>query len=175
MATLTDNGSEAPARLGDVLRATAARVPDAPALRDGGQIIDYRSLWKSVQSRADALRSAGLCEGDRVGIAAAREAATVVWMLAALEAGLRYLPLDPAFPDSRLRDMLEDGEVRAVVGAGAALDDLGRRLGPLPGLHAPREPAAVHAGGTGAGYVLFTSGSTGRPKGVSMGEAPCWS
>lgn len=172
MATLTDNGSEAPARLGDVLRATAARVPDAPALRDGGQIIDYRSLWESVQSRADALRSAGLCEGDRVGIAAAREAATVVWMLAALEAGLRYLPLDPAFPDSRLRDMLEDGEVRAVVGAGAALDDLGRRLGPLPGLHAPREPAAVHAGGTGAGYVLFTSGSTGRPKGVSMGEAP---
>ena len=88
------------------------------------------------------------------------------------------MPLDPAFPEDRLRFMGEDAQVSMLVSSMALAGSFGlpresqllldadaaalathshRRLAPDDALDArPEDPA----------YVIYTSGSTGKPKGV---------
>ena len=159
--------------LRQTLQRAAQRWPDAPALSSGQQVLSYQVLADLVARRADAWRAAGLVAGDRIGIAASRSIETIVSIVAAVESGLAYVPLDLGYPTDRLQAMLADAQVRAVVGEPDALDTLQSRLDALPTLASPRAvEAPPHAGEGDLVYVLFTSGSTGRPKGVAMGLAP---
>jgi len=175
--TRAQDGAPAPGGLPPLsawLSQAAARHPDRPALVDvaGGVRLAYAALSARVTAAAEALRRAGLGGGDRLGIAASRDPDTLVWMLAALEAGLAYVPFDLDYPATRLAAMAEDAAPRAFVGPPAALEALAGLLGPLPGLASPAESAPRHAAAADLAYVLFTSGSTGRPKGVAMGKGP---
>ena len=159
--------------LRQTLQRAAQRWPDAPALSNGPQVLSYQVLADLVARRADAWRAAGLVAGDRIGIAASRSIETIVSIVAAVESGLAYVPLDLGYPSDRLQAMLEDAQVRAVVGETAALETLQSRLDALPSLASPRPAGpSPHAADGDLVYVLFTSGSTGRPKGVAMGLAP---
>ena len=163
---------DAARELGDWLLTAAARWPDSEALVAGAERWSYRRLAEAVNAQASALRTAGLGPGDRLGIAASRHPQTVIHILAAVRAGVGYVPLDLGYPDERLSMMVEDSTPRAVVGDGAALAELGARLGPLPTIEAPAAPSARYGAEPDLCYVLFTSGSTGRPKGVAMGHEP---
>ena len=57
------------ASLADVLRDTAARLPEAPALTFLGGTMTYRELAAAIDRCAGALRGLGLGPGDRVTIA----------------------------------------------------------------------------------------------------------
>ncbi len=159
--------------LRQTLQRAAQRWPDAPALSSGQQVLTYQVLADLVARRADAWRAAGLVAGDRIGIAASRSIETIVSIVAAVESGLAYVPLDLGYPTDRLQAMLDDAQVRAVVGEPEALSTLQSRLDALPSLASPRPAGPLpHAADGDLVYVLFTSGSTGRPKGVAMGLAP---
>ncbi|MBH1986281.1 MAG: amino acid adenylation domain-containing protein [Burkholderiales bacterium] len=166
------NGAGANILLRQVLRNGATRWPERAALEGLGAHLTYRQLADQVVQRATAWQAAGLLPGDRVGIAATRSVDTIVSILAALEAGLAYVPLDLSYPADRLQAMLDDAQVRAVVGEPAALDALRAQVGEVPCLASPRARSATLNAPSSLIYVLFTSGSTGRPKGVAMGEAP---
>ncbi|MES2091817.1 MAG: AMP-binding protein, partial [Pseudomonadota bacterium] len=162
-----------PPALGHWLLTAADQQPDAIALEAPGVRLNYRELSDAVNRQATAMGAAGLIPGDRIGIAATRSADTVIAILAALEAGIAYVPLDLAYPADRLRAMLADAQPRAVVGEPAALNTLRELVGALPTLtHVAPAQAAPHAAAHDLAYVLFTSGSTGRPKGVAMGALP---
>ncbi len=154
------------------LPSAAQRWPAAPALVSADARLDYAQLWRAVLLRAEALRAAGLTRGERIALAAERRADTLIDLLAAIELGLCYVPLDPGYPDARLAAMLEDAAPRAVLGRESDLLSLEARLGPLPRLDAMQAHTRPHAGEGELTYVLFTSGSTGRPKGVAMGPQP---
>ena len=158
-----------PLPFGDWLRHWAARTPRAPALVADGMRLDYAALAAAVAQRAAGLKASGLNRGERVALAASRRAATVIDLLAAVDVGLCYVPLDPAYPDARLAAMLEDAMPRATLGGEDDLRALEGRLGPLPRVERPRAHSTPHAGEGELAYVLFTSGSSGRPKGVAMG------
>ncbi|MCH8178516.1 MAG: amino acid adenylation domain-containing protein [Proteobacteria bacterium] len=155
------------------LTRTAERLPEAIALEGLGVRWTYRVLAQRVAQRRQAWAAAGLLPGQRLGIAATRSADTVVSILAALEHGLAYVPLDLSYPAERLQAMLRDAQVRAVVGEADALQALQGLVGDVPTLACPA-PAGPrpHADNGDLAYVLFTSGSTGRPKGVAMGCTP---
>lgn len=159
--------------LRQTLQMAAKRWPDLPALTNGHRVLSYATLADLVARRADAWRAAGLASGDRIGIAASRSIETIVSIVAAVESGLAYVPLDLGYPSDRLQAMLDDAQVRAVVGEPEALATLQSRLDAMPSL-ATLRPAGPqpHAADGDLVYVLFTSGSTGRPKGVAMGLAP---
>ncbi|WP_185646331.1 AMP-binding protein, partial [Burkholderia stagnalis] len=91
-------------------------------------------------------------------------------MLAILKTGAAYVPLDSAYPVERLRFLIDDSAMIAIVGTAAELERL-----PCPAL--PRcaidldghddlddraPPRAICA--AQAAYVIYTSGSTGTPK-----------
>ncbi|MED7923529.1 amino acid adenylation domain-containing protein [Nonomuraea sp. LP-02] len=149
-----------------------ARDPDRVAVVDGAARWTYGELDATANRLARRLAEAGVGRGDVVALYAGRSARTLAAMLAVLKAGAAYLPLDPDYPDARVRFVLEDSGARAVL----VPDELRERVPAVDAAVAlsldadssaysaakpevaikPEDPA----------YLLYTSGSTGRPKGV---------
>jgi len=181
------NDAEAPfprrEGLAELFARRAAERPDAEAVvyldADGAvrERLNYRHLAELARRLARRLRRLGVGRGDVVGLAVERGAGMVAAVVGILEAGGAYLPLDPGYPEERLRTMVADARPAAVV-AGEGAAELASRLGvegPVVGWGSgssdgsPR-PSAAHGPSTGAdlAYVIYTSGSTGRPKGVCV-------
>jgi acyl-CoA synthetase (AMP-forming)/AMP-acid ligase II/acyl carrier protein len=114
--------------------------------------LTYAGLAERAEAIALRLRELGIGPGHRVGLRLERSAALVAGALGIMRAGAAFVAIDPAYPEERVRWMLEDAEAAAVV------TDAGVEV--LPGSPAP--------GSTDVAYVVYTSGSTGRPKGVPV-------
>ncbi len=151
----------------------AARAPDRVALSFEDRRVTYGALGAAARRLAARLRREGVGPDALVGLCAERSVEMVVGILGILEAGGAYVPLDPAAPAERLRWIVEDSGVPAVVTTAATAEALpaGPRLvlldaegeAPLAG-----EPVAGAGGAPDPdriAYVIYTSGSTGRPKG----------
>ncbi|MEO5842682.1 MAG: MupA/Atu3671 family FMN-dependent luciferase-like monooxygenase [Acidimicrobiales bacterium] len=153
-------------------RAQVERTPDAPAVTANGITRTYRELADEATRMAAILGHAGVERGSRVGLALARDEHLLPSMLAVLLCGAAYVPLDLAFPEERLRTIVEDARLDALIAGDPAL---GHRLaGPSRAViragsddGEPRAPTQV-AGplADDAAYIIYTSGSTGTPKGV---------
>ncbi|HEX2092376.1 MAG TPA: condensation domain-containing protein, partial [Longimicrobiaceae bacterium] len=151
------------------------RSPDAVALTFQGEQVGYAELNRRANRLAHHLRDLGVGPDVCVAICLERSSEMVVALLATLKAGGAFVPLDPEYPQERLRYMLQDSAPVAVLTQGA----LRERLGPLQmpvldlGADAPAwrdrpqsDPARGALSPEHLAYVIYTSGSTGRPKGV---------
>ncbi|HEV7505648.1 MAG TPA: amino acid adenylation domain-containing protein [Thermoanaerobaculia bacterium] len=155
--------------------AQARQTPEREAVVWGGESVTYSGLDERASALARWLVAAGVGPEVRVGVCLARTPDLVATLLAVLKAGGAFVPLDAAYPASRIGFMLRDAGVAVVVSdrrSAAALpaDDATARLLLDDG------PVLAGASGRPAGqpdpvnlaYVIYTSGSTGRPKGVAI-------
>lgn len=147
-----------PRTLLDVLRTTAARHPDAPALDTGDRVLTYRELCAEAHARALRLAEAGIGPGDRVGVRVASGTADLyLAILATLACGAAYVPVDADDPEDRAVTVFREAAVCHVLGAKPGLTEL------VPATGAGRAP--THEDDA---WIIFTSGSTGAPKGVAV-------
>ncbi|WP_232000706.1 non-ribosomal peptide synthetase, partial [Mycobacterium kyorinense] len=151
--------------------AQVARAPEAVALRFDGLSMTYRELDEAANRLAHLLVERGGGPEQCVALLLERSAAAVVAMLAALKAGVAYLPIDPSHPDARIGFMVADAApIAAITTADLAgrfdghdlaiidVDDPALRTQPSTALPLP-EPDDI-------AYLIYTSGTTGVPKGV---------
>lgn len=165
------------AHIGEWLAQGALQSSDRMALIDGDISHTHAGLRQRVADLSTRLRRSGIGPGSRVGVCMPRSAGLVIALLAVLDAGAAYVPLDPSFPAERLAYQVEDAGITALL-AGEASMAFARGLfsGPVwdidqaewvPASGAPpedkgwREPTA-----SDPAYLIYTSGSTGQPKGV---------
>jgi len=154
--------------------AQARRRPEAPAVETAEGCLSYARLDAVAAALAEeirALRPAG--PEPLVAVLCARTTEFVIALVAAFKAGCAYLPIDPSLPLDRVRWMLDDAGVGAVL-AGPEAEVFGDPLG-RPRLAIRRDAEqAPDASPTrpfdpqSRAYVIYTSGSTGRPKGVEL-------
>ncbi|MGN4022228.1 amino acid adenylation domain-containing protein, partial [Burkholderia gladioli] len=152
-------------------------TPDAAAVVSGDRQLSFAALNARANRLAHALREAGVGPGSVVGIFLERSTDLPVAMFGAMKAGAAYLPLDPAYPAGRLREIVEDAGPAVIVthaGLQAALPGSGARtlcidvdavLSPYPDTNAGPEGDAA---ADDLAYLIYTSGSTGKPKGIGI-------
>jgi amino acid adenylation domain-containing protein len=160
-----------------LFRAAGDAWPDQVALTDGVDSVTYRELRSLVDRQALALVEEGVGPGDVVAILPARSFETVTALLAVMQIGASYLPLDPDWPSRRTASVLAvsdpalvlvdpSRDVAPVAWLAPAISCLTAADGPAPA--AWTEPAPTDD--VDPAYVMFTSGSTGTPKGVVVGH-----
>ncbi|MFC5771186.1 condensation domain-containing protein, partial [Thauera sinica] len=94
----------------ELFESQAARTPQAPAVRFGGESLGYGELNARANRLAHHLASLGVGPEVRVALCVERGFHMVTGLLAVLKAGGAYVPLDPAYPGDRLAYMLADSE-----------------------------------------------------------------
>ncbi|MGN6243054.1 MAG: acyl-CoA synthetase [Motilibacteraceae bacterium] len=169
----------------DVLRRSAQRHPDRPALVFAERSWTYRELDDAVTRAAGHLLSLGLAKGDRVATVGANSDAYLLAYLGCARAGLVHVPVNYALTGGELSYILRQS------GARLALVDEPLREGVekvrpdtaveqvlvLHGtddavLHRWRSgevPALeVEVADTDLVQLLYTSGTTSLPKGAMM-------
>ena len=157
-----------------LFREAARRHPQRIALAWPEGECSYAELDRRSDALAARLRAAGIGHEAPVALCLPRSADAIVAALAVLKAGAAYLPIDPDYPEARLRRILEDAGAPLLLtdaAHAAALDGLAPATLVLPEWRAPVEavaPPADSAGPRSLAYVMFTSGSTGTPKGVQI-------
>ena len=168
------------ASLPELVQRQVGRTPGATAVSAQEGELSYAELNERANRLAHLLLSRGVGPGDHVGVVLPRGTGLITAFLAVLKAGAAYLPIDPGYPQDRVRFILDDARPALVLtteaAAGAltgevlALDapSVGAELAASPE-HDPRDadrPAPLTR--ETPSYVVYTSGSTGRPKGVVL-------
>ncbi len=173
--------------LAEMFGAWVRRTPEAPAVVTDDDGWSYRRLDDHARSLARALRSEGVTDRDLVGVSSRRSPELVAGLLAVVRLGAAYVPLDPEYPEDRLRFMLEETAIRVVLVDGemetrlAFLGDGGDELqaplrlsleGPAADPGVVLDPDDLEPAGSldHVVYVIYTSGSTGRPKGTAVSQ-----
>src|SRR5436309_6336726 len=118
--------------IGETLRQTAGRVPDADALvaRAQGFRATYRELWELTGRAARGLMARGVAAGDRVGIWSPNRAEWVVAQFAAARIGAVLVNVNPAYRAAELEFALTRSGVSVLLLARGFRDaDYRRTLG----------------------------------------------
>ncbi|GAB4025284.1 amino acid adenylation domain-containing protein [Spirosoma gilvum] len=162
----------APSFIQQLVEQVAQANQDRVAVLFGDDRLTYRQLNERAESLCQLIVQSDPTTSV-IGISTTRNLDMVIGVLAILKAGKAYLPLDPAYPDDRLQQIIADSGLQTCLATSAdktRFDRLGLQVVSYEG----GEPAvpAVSAQQLGMAYVLYTSGSTGKPKGVCMGHGP---
>lgn len=138
--------------------------------------LSYRELDLRANQVANYLRGLGVTSGDFVGICMKRSPEMVVAMLGVWKAGAAYVPLDPQYPQERLKLMLGDATAKLVITESNVREKVEGTRATVVAIDERREHIAkqsseaprVPVDSRQLAYVIYTSGSTGIPKGVML-------
>jgi amino acid adenylation domain-containing protein len=135
--------------------------------------MSYDTLNKKANQLARRLRIDGIRKDSIVGIMVNRSVEFIVGILAVLKAGGAYLPIDPTYPNERIKLILEDSgtdilltmrnikSVESFEGIKIYLDD---KLN----YEENNENLDCINKWDNLAYIIYTSGSTGKPKGAMI-------
>ncbi|KAG6270594.1 NRPS protein [Claviceps purpurea] len=162
----------------------AKRNPHAEALRIVSSVegdlfqvatMTYASLSRSANKTAHFVQGNGAEVGEIVAIIMNKSTALYTAILGVIKAGCAYLPILPATPVSRVREILRQSQVRYCLVDDAVnnfqdLQDMVIILNANEAISSelPDDAPIVPPDADRLSYVIFTSGTTGVPKGVAV-------
>lgn len=156
--------------------------PDAIAVVSGEHRLTYRELNLRANRMARFLHAHAQLGADRfVALVVDKSEWMIAAILAVWKAGAAYVPIDPSYPDDRVRFILEDTGAQLLLTDSPHVDRLcqladglachvfGVQDVPLAP-YADDNPASPTTS-TDLAYAIYTSGTTGRPKAVLIGHS----
>ncbi|MBB6145125.1 amino acid adenylation domain-containing protein [Silvibacterium bohemicum] len=166
-----------PALLPKLFEAQVERTPTATAVVFGEQSSSYSEINVRANRLAHSLIARGAGPETFVGICVDRSPEMIVALLAVLKAGAAYIPLDPAYPEARLRFMVDDAAPLLVMASEATrlalpfaekllFIEASEELSQFPEWNPRDEDRTAALFPHHPAYLIYTSGSTGKPKGV---------
>ena len=145
------------------------------AIQDEQNTLTYRELGLLSSHINCLLDNKGTKPGDYIGLYVESRPLAIACMVAILQRGCGYIPLDPIYPDDRLAYMLHNANAQFL------LTDTNCPFAPectksidiSTSLKSFKKqssgfPTATTITAESPAYLIYTSGSTGQPKGVAM-------
>ncbi|MGW4325312.1 amino acid adenylation domain-containing protein, partial [Nocardia sp. NPDC004573] len=171
--------------LPDLLQRGARLDPEQIAVRYQGRSITYRELDEYSSRLARVLISRGVGPERIVALSFPRSYEMVAAFWAVAKAGGAHVPVDPTYPEDRMRHMVNDSGAVIGITASEYVDRLPREvewlriddpeLGELVESQSAEQVTDADRISALAmrhpAYVIYTSGSTGMPKGVTVTHA----
>ena len=175
--------------IANLVRETAQRLPDKPALIFHDQPVKYAEVDREIDRAAAGFASLGVKPGDRVAVLVHNIPHFVYAYQGLLRAGGVMIPLNTMYTAEEVGYIVADADARAIVVAepfAATVDGIRDTLPMLEhvvvaGTRAPvgamtweqmvgrgTEPPAVSTGEDDLAVLAYTSGTTGRPKGAML-------
>ncbi|NML38788.1 amino acid adenylation domain-containing protein [Chitinophaga sp. G-6-1-13] len=157
-----------------IFEQQATRTPDRIAISCNDRSLTYKMLYERAQQLGHYLNSKGVGKDTLVPVCIERSPEMIVALLGVLRAGGAYVPIDPEYPEERIRFILEDTAASVVitsVESQPALKTIYDGETVILSDHPDFSPVETTvlppaAQPHDAAYVIYTSGSTGKPKGV---------
>src|SRR5579872_5071184 len=117
----------------------------------------------------------GIGQGSLVPVVLKRSALLPISLLAILKTGCGFVAIDPYWPVSRIREVLQELQATLVLAGDPSTADALREFSPFlihpEELAADEENTGIRVGPEDPFYCIFTSGSTGKPKGAINKQA----
>ena len=158
----------------ELFEEQASRTPEAVAVAYEDERLTYAELNRRANRLAHYLRELGVEPETRVGILLDRSLEVAVALLGVLKAGGLYVPLDPAYPQERLRFMLSEANVAVLLTERRLTEELPTHNARVVCLDRDAHSIAERDGDNptnvaladNLAYLIYTSGTTGQPKGI---------
>ncbi|MDP9014185.1 MAG: amino acid adenylation domain-containing protein [Pseudomonadota bacterium] len=163
----------------ELIERQAKATPQAVAAVFRDQSLSYEALDRRANQLANVLRErikGPDKSGKLVGVCVERSLDMLVALVAVLKAGCAYVPLDLLHPAARLRHILGEAEVAALIADGP--EGMALAAAGIPVIDVRSDAVSLAAASSAAprgtatpeslAYVMYTSGSTGQPKGVEI-------
>jgi amino acid adenylation domain-containing protein len=110
----------------------AVAHPERVAVSCLGETMTYGELQERSNRLAHALREQGAAPNQLVAVLMERSLETLVALYGILKAGAAYVPIDPEYPEWRIRYMLANSEARVLITKGRYLADVSTIREELP-------------------------------------------
>lgn len=135
------------------------KTPNNIALIYEGLKLTYKELNEKSNKVGHYLREEyNIKANDIVGIQLSRSQNIIIILLGILKSGAAYVPIDPDYPDERIKYIIEDSEPKVVINKDNFTSFLDNEC-------SIENPQCVVTGKS-LFYVIYTSGTTGLPKGT---------
>jgi amino acid adenylation domain-containing protein len=158
----------------DLFERQVQKAPNETALVFADTRLSYDALNEQVNHLAwHLIENCGIVKGDHVAILMNNSDKLLISVLAVLKSGAVYIPIDPEYPNNRIKYILRDSNPRILITESGFLMDLSDYTGSLfaadvewPTIPATKNFKASKLTSDDVAYIIYTSGSTGTPKGV---------
>ncbi len=175
----TDESKEEYRSIINVIEKTAKQHANKPAIEYGLTSISYQQMYHAIQEAKSILRDNGVVKGDHIAIKMQRSPQMLITMLATMAVGASYVPLDPDYPQERLKYIIDYSNCKICVQDCASTGDLDAAhhivitndIFSQPPQNGYAQSLSETFEKDDTAYVIFTSGSTGVPKGVEVSHA----
>ncbi|NIM15674.1 MAG: amino acid adenylation domain-containing protein [Candidatus Aminicenantes bacterium] len=159
--------------LHELFEEQTGKTPGNIAVTFNDEQLTYKELNNRSDQLAHLMRKRGIKADEIIGIMMKRSLEMMIGIFSVLKAGGAYMPIDPGYPQERIKYILEDSGTKLVLTRKQSkekvldtcesvdlknLDLIAYKLGNLENKNTK---AAENLA-----YVIYTSGSTGNPKGV---------
>lgn len=150
---------------------------DKTALVYQNTSMTYYELNQQSDQLCTCLKNSGVQRGDIIPIIAQRTPNFIIGMLAVMKAGATYIPIDAAYPERRIQDILNQVNAALILTTDAWLSfNYGlpsvRRINIEDAKNTKTDAVAqIESSGGQLAYIIFTSGTTGTPKGVMIAHS----
>ncbi|MGC6431607.1 MAG: amino acid adenylation domain-containing protein [Jejuia sp.] len=161
--------------LHELLQIQALKTPNNTAIEFFEDRFTYKELNERSNQLAQYFNTLGIGSRDFIGVSLKRGPDLVATLIAIMQCGAAYVPLDPDYPINRIKFMLKDSQSKFLISNKDNLIDLSIEctqlflediLDDLPKY--PVNALNLNINSNSLAYLLYTSGSTGKPKGVPI-------
>lgn len=157
--------------ISDQFKSVAAIYPEKTAIFDAGTSFSYQFFLNDVASLSSEMIGRGIIPGQIVAIPIGRNYNYFVAIMATLNCGASFLPIDPTMPNDRKNFLFHDAQVSLII-TDREMTDVNNI--PILNISAKEyrdievQLPAITYDPNSIAYIIYTSGSTGVPKGVKI-------